>query len=98
MESRIRFNVEVAPGRVVVLTLAVSPAREIAVYAAQHRVPNPGLSAWRPSLHCNPQPAAQDELTAAAAAAGTVRKIEVALNVAGGEGGWSEITIEEGFE
>ncbi|KAI0037974.1 hypothetical protein FA95DRAFT_1613727 [Auriscalpium vulgare] len=109
MESHISFNVEIAPGRVVVLTLAVSQ-EGVAAYAARHVLVDPYLSAWRPSRPLSFSPPAQDVLDvhaddtnaqdepAAGASKGLVRRVEVTLKVAAGDGGWSDCTMEEEFE
>ncbi|KAI0037399.1 hypothetical protein FA95DRAFT_1614252 [Auriscalpium vulgare] len=101
MPSYIRFNIEVSPGRIVVLSLAVC-CSGVAAYASEHTIADPHLSAWRPDDDVNDpgltRPLPHEESMALAAAEGLIRMVEVSLNIAGGDGGWSEVTMEEEVE
>ncbi|KAI0038877.1 hypothetical protein FA95DRAFT_1613031 [Auriscalpium vulgare] len=115
MQSRILLNVEVSPGRVIVLTLDVSPGG-VQAYTSQHDVPDPYLDAWRPASnahvgladvslsnvppHSNVPHAniVHGESDPTAAIDSLIRRLEISLRLGGGEGGWSEVAMEEEVE
>ncbi|KAI0039583.1 hypothetical protein FA95DRAFT_1612455 [Auriscalpium vulgare] len=95
MRSTIHLNIEVSPGRVIVVSVNVSPL-SVSTSTSDHTLVDPFLTAWTPEAH--PSSLESEAPAIDQAINGLIRRIEVALNLAGGEGGWSEITMEEVLE